>query len=174
MLKKDPSPGSNDVSERPQPARPTLDSRWHGHDPRFCHDRSCRCGYSTPKTRKPSRQIVEISEVVPLRKIDTDWIVDFADDPERDYKSLASITLLTTHLGTVTAIVHTCKPDLLSALSDRSQELRASNGKLRSHVRDNRFILDRCGPSDVLALAQVVARIEKRELAEVKTASRNP
>lgn len=119
------------------------------------------------KTRKTPSAIVELAELVPLRKIKTDWIVDFADDPDRviDPASLAEI-LCMLKFASVTVVIHTRKPNLLAALLERSRELRArGSSRLRSHVMADRFIVDHCGPSDVLALAKVVAKIEGRELA---------
>lgn len=118
------------------------------------------------KHRKPPKSIIELSKMVSLTNFGySEWLVRFADLAigEQDRADVIVLPRRTS----VTCISVTRRPDLLSAIESTVSELRDLGSRAKPYRLKDRIILDKCKPDDVLAIAQTVAEIEGRELAEV-------
>ena len=118
------------------------------------------------KYRKPSKWILEIAELVPLVNVHGNWVVHF-DDHDRDQdghdSGLADIVCCRRNA----IVLLTRRPDLLRALALKAKELQDDGSGLKFYKSADRIIFHLARPIDVLAFAQVVARIEGRQLMPV-------
>ncbi|HUP81560.1 MAG TPA: hypothetical protein VM260_23620 [Pirellula sp.] len=136
------------------------------------------------KSKSPPRQIELVAQLVPLRNFGGQWFVDFSDDDEQNpdlidaairdlafgdsvlSDSVPATFLVQPKRGSVSLDCSPHLPDMLQALESTIAELQGAGKRVQARLQDDKLIVELCQPSDVLALAETVCRVEGRRVGQ--------